>query len=343
MRTPIKFVLAAVALGLSTALAAQTLVYQQNFDSIDGWPDSDANGDLQAVYTVVGSEYLINPLKNMAYALAPAPATSPSPDMVVESDVRLDASQSESRAGIACRVGQGQNFYAFNLIASGRYEIVRLRDGDPSVLASGGIDFDPSSGVRLKATCRGAELVFAVDGRELDRVTDNDGLTGLGAGLLSVSPVVAATNAAFDNFSLSSLGGSARVSATPRSGSVTPANAGAGGGSGTSGGSIPAIEDIAFFEDSGAGEPGDRKSLFNAGNQRVYLVINLENATPAQFHIDWKAITGSDERVIQRSDYASPGNSRVWLYVERDWTPGLYRADLSINGQPAQQMEFSVY
>ena len=72
-------------------------------------------------------------------------------------------------------------------------------------------------------------------------------------------------------------------------------------------------------------------------------VINLENATPAQFHIDWKAITGSDERVIQRSDYASPGNSRVWLYVERDWTPGLYRADLSINGQPAQQMEFSVY
>lgn len=345
MRTLIQSALAAAALGMSTIVAAQSLVYQHNFDSIDGWPDSDANGDLQAVYTVVGSEYLINPLKNMAYALAPAPTLSPSADMVVESDVRLDASQSESRAGVACRVGRGQNFYAFNLIASGGYEIVRVQDGDPAVLATGAIDFDPSSGVRLKASCRGAELAFAVDGRELDRVSDSGLATGFGAGLLSVSPVVAATNAAFDNFSLSSFSGSSAVTATalPRSSAGTSTAAGGGGGNTIASGALPAIEDIAFFDDSGAGEPGDRKSLFSTGQQRVYLVVNLENATPAQFHIDWVAVMGSDERTIARSDYASPGNQRVWLYVDRDWTAGLYRADLRINGQPVEPMEFSVY
>ena len=133
-----------IALAFASAASAQQAVYTHDFDSIGGWPDSDVSGDLTAVYTVVGSEYLINPLQNMAYALAPAPASSPSPDMLVEADVRLAASQPQSRAGIACRVGSDGSFYAFNLIASGAYEIVRVKGGNGVVLASGGIGFDPS-------------------------------------------------------------------------------------------------------------------------------------------------------------------------------------------------------
>lgn len=196
-----------IALAFASAASAQQAVYTHDFDSIGGWPDSDVSGDLTAVYTVVGSEYLINPLQNMAYALAPAPASSPSPDMLVEADVRLAASQPQSRAGIACRVGSDGSFYAFNLIASGAYEIVRVKGGNGVVLASGGIGFDPSEGARLKAECRGDSLSFHANGELLGEASDGEFAEATGAGLLSVSPVVAATNAAFDNFVLSADGG----------------------------------------------------------------------------------------------------------------------------------------
>lgn len=197
--------LLAAALLLSQAALAAQPIYQHSFDQADGWPDSDVNGDLSAVYTVVGGEYLINPLQNMRYALAQAPAQSPSADMIVESDVRMAASQAASRAGIACRVGADHTFYAFAIIASGAYEIVHVRGAQGEVLRTGAIDFDPAAGTRLKAVCQGSTLRFYADGTLLGEVGDAT-LQGQGAGLLSVSPVVAATNAAFDNFLLQRAG-----------------------------------------------------------------------------------------------------------------------------------------
>lgn len=197
--------LLAIAMSLSVACAASAQsVYTQSFDQAEGWPDSDVNGDLSAVYTVVGGEYLINPLENMSYALAPAPVQSPSADMEVASDVRLAASQPASRAGIACRVGSDRSFYAFDLIASGEYEIVHVRGANGEVMSSGAIDFDPAAGARLKAVCQGATLRFYANDDLLAEVSDTR-LSGKGAGLLSVSPVIAATNAAFDNFSLAAI------------------------------------------------------------------------------------------------------------------------------------------
>jgi hypothetical protein len=337
----------ALALAFATAASAQQVVYTHDFDSVGGWPDSDVSGDLTAVYTVVGSEYLINPLKNMAYALAPAPASSPSPNMVVEADVRMAASQSQSRAGIACRVGRDGSFYAFNMIASGGYEIVRIRKGDADVLASGSIDFDPYEGARLKAVCSGAQLSFFANGSLLDEATDN-GISANGAGLLSVSPVVAATNAAFDNFSIASLGGSASAGATAtlQSSSRPVADAGNGGGDGggSYGGDLPLIEEMALYADDGAGKPGSKRSLFDSGRQRVYLVMDMDSPVPANFRAQWIAVRGSDESTVLNGNYDSPGNNRrVWLYADRDWTPGLYRVDVYANGQLLDQREFSVY
>lgn len=337
----------AIALAFASAASAQQLVYSHDFDSAAGWPDSDVSGDLTAVYTVVGSEYLINPLKNMAYALAPAPASSPSADMVVESDVRMAASQSASRAGIACRVGRDGSFYAFNMIASGGYEIVRVRKGDAEVLASGSIDFDPYEGARLKAVCSGTQLSFYANGSLLDEAIDS-GISANGAGLLSVSPVVAATNAAFDNFSIASLGGSAsaRASSAPQMPSRPVAAAGNGGGDGggSYGGDLPMIEEMALHADDGSGKPGDKRSLFDSGRQRVYLVMDMDYPTPANFRAQWIAVRGSEESTVLNGNYDSPGNNRrVWLYADRDWTPGLYRVDVYANGQLLDQREFSVY
>ena len=341
--------LIAIALitALSTPALAQRVVYSHDFDSPGGWPDSDVSGDLTAVYTVVGSEYLINPLKNMAYAMAPAPATSPSADMVVESDVRMAASQPQSRAGIACRVVGDHSFYAFNIIASGRYEIVRVRSADADVLVSGSIGFDPYDGARLKAVCRGTALSFYANGQLLDETQDSALMAGKGAGLLSVSPVVAATNAAFDNFLLSSYAGAddAPVSAPVQSRSAA-AQDGGGGGAGNGGyaSALPLVEEMALYADDGSGQPGSKRSLFESGHQRVYLVMDMEEPTPARFRAQWIAVRGSEESTVLNGRYDSPGtNRRVWLYADRDWTPGLYRVEIYVDDELLDQREFSVY
>lgn len=323
--------------------SAQTRVYSHDFEDIGGWPDSDANGDLNAIYTVVGGEYLINPLQNMHYALAAAPASSPSPDMQVVADVRLSASNADSRAGLACRVGTGLNFYAFNLVASGGFEIVRVRDGEGERLSSGSITFDPAEGARLSASCRGSELVFSANGEELARVNDSGLAPATGAGLLSVSPVIAATNAAFDNFSLSGAAGNpgGNVTATLQS---SPPDTGMSGGGQRADGALPLIEDMALHADSGAGEPGDRKSLFDVGRQRVYLVLDLSRPAAVHYRAEWKAIRGSEESTVMEGAFDSNGHDRrVWLYADRDWSAGLYRVDLYANGQLLDQREFSVY
>jgi hypothetical protein len=340
MSRQLTLIASALALACASVASAQSVVYSHDFDSVGGWPDSDVSGDLTAVYTVVGSEYLINPLKNMAYALAPAPASSPSPDMVVESDVRMNASQAQSRAGIACRVGSNHSFYAFNVIASGSYEIVRVRGEDAEVLTSGAIGFDPADGAHLKAVCRGASLSFYANGDLLDEVTDNRIGAGNGAGLLSVSPVVAATNAAFDNSG--QLRGLARRNFMARCSLQRARRSGSGGG-GTSGVS-PVIDEMALYADDGSGKPGDKRSLFDVGKTRVYLVMEMSDPVPAQFRAEWKSIRGSDETTVLNGKFDSPGNNRrVWLYADRDWSAGLYRVDVYANGQLLDQREFSVY
>lgn len=333
-----------LALSFATAAAAQQPVYQHDFDSAGGWPDSDVSGDLSAVYTVVGGEYLINPLKNMAYALAPAPAASPSPDMVVEADVRLAASQPASRAGIACRVDEGGGFYAFNLVASGSWEIVRVRGGNGEVLDSGSLGFDPSEGARLQASCRGSTLSFHANGELLGEASDSR-QSGSGAGLLSVSPVVAATNAAFDNFVLASFGGEASArAAQPSATGMAAGQGGHGGGFHAPAGELPPIEDMALYADDGYGQPGDRRSLFDAGHQRVYLVMDMDYPVPANFRAEWKAIRGSQESTVLNGQYESPGRDRrVWLYADRNWSAGLYRVDVYANGAMLDSREFSVY
>lgn len=346
MTRHLTLIASALALAFAAQASAQSVVYSHDFDSVGGWPDSDVSGDLTAVYTVVGSEYLINPLKNMAYALAPAPASSPSPDMVVESDVRMNASQAQSRAGIACRVGSNHSFYAFNVIASGSYEIVRVRGADAEVLTSGAIGFDPADGAHLKAVCRGASLSFYANGDLLDEVNDTSIGAANGAGLLSVSPVVAATNAAFDNFSIASFAGSpgGKVTAPPQSSARASTDVGGGGGGLEMGGDLPVIDEMALYADDGFGKPGDKRSLFDTGKARVYLVMEMNDPVPAQFRAEWKAIRGSEETTVLNGKYDSPGNNRrVWLYADRDWSAGLYRVDVYANGQLLDQREFSVY
>lgn len=336
-----------LALAAAPALAlAQSVLYSHGFDGSGGWPDSEANGDFKAVYGLVGSEYLINPLQAGYYALALAPVQSRSPNQAIEADIRLNASQPDSRAGLACRVEDGPRFYAFNLTHAGSFEIVRVEGGGGEVLASGPLGADAEQGVRVRAECRGDQLSLSVDGQVLATVSDTVLGSGLGAGLLSVSPEVAATNAAFDNFSLGDFGGAAAAPATAaRAQSITPMGTPnqAGSGGGFSSGGLPVLEDVALYNDGG-GQPGARQSLFDAGHQRVYVVLEMSGQTQARFRAEWRAVQGSQEQVLLNGDYDNQaGHSRVWLYADRQWSPGLYRVDVYANERLLEQREFSIY
>jgi hypothetical protein len=166
--------------------------------------------------------------------------------------------------------------------------------------------------------------------------------------LLSVAPVVASTNAAFDNFALLSFGASpasgrtATLRSTPQS-SQSSSSQGSGGGYGNAGSAMPMIDDLALFEDSGAGRPGDRRSLFPSGRQRVYLVMELAQPVRSPLTVRWVAIRGTNENQVQETNYKPNGSDRrVWLYAERNWGPGLYRADLYADGTKLDEREFSV-
>ncbi len=343
MRIPLRPLAATLALVIAPAAFAQSLLYSHDFGQTAGWPDSDVTGDLSAVYTVVGGEYLINPLRNLSYALAPAPVGAPSGDMVVESDVRLVASQPDSRAGIACRVGDGLNFIAFNMIASGGFEIVRVRNGEAEFLSRGPLGIDPAGGARLRAECQGSELRFSIDGREMARASDPSGGTNHGAGLLSLSPVVAATNAAFDNFAL--YGGGAAVASQPAS-NAAPSdfdNSGfssAGGGAGL----LPALSDMAVHADNGMGEPGERRTVFPVGQQQVFVLMEFEQPVRANLRADWYAVRGVDEtRLLSGNLQASGESTRLYLAANGNFSAGLYRVDVYADSQYIDQREFSVY
>lgn len=333
----------AAMFSLAAPLAqAQSVVYTDTFDSTGGWPDSDRTGDLDAVYTTVNGEYLINPLQSGHYALALAPVRTGGGDQIIEADIRLSASQSESRAGLACRVGPGPSFYAFDLVNNGSFEIVRVERDNARILHSGALSGDPAQGMRVRAECRGASLSLSIDGRTVASITDGSLPEANAAGLLSVSPVIAATNAAFDNFALSEVGGRTPIAAAPRA--VTPMSPPQGGGQGAGyGDRLPTIDDMALFNDAG-GAPGSRQSLFDTGSQRVYVVMEMSGATQAEFRAEWRAIRGSEESVLLNSRYDNQqGNARVWFYADRQWSPGLYRVDVYASERLLDQREFSVY
>ena len=340
-------ILASVVLALGAGAAhAQSTLYSHSFDDAAGWPDSDVSGDTHAIYTTVGGEYLINPLQAMHYALALAPVHAPDADVAVEADLRLAAGDTHARAGLACRTGSGLRFYAFNLVASGGWEIVKVDGNDQRILASGATSFDPGDGARLRAECRGAHLSFSANGRRLGDADDASFIGAGGAGLISVSPQVASTNAAFDNFKLMSFGGGPRadVAVAPRGNSpaFVPPPAHAPRAVPTSSG-LPQLTDMAIF-DNAMGKPQNRKTVFDEATQRIFVVMQLAAARNASFRAEWKNITGGAEDVVSTSNFDNAaGNARVWLYADRHWDAGLYRVDVYANDVLLDQREFSVY
>lgn len=201
-------VLALSLAGAAPACAdgAGRLVLRDDFsDASSGWLDRAATRDSDqgfAVYTDSG-QYQMTPVQDDTYGVVSAPRQAESPDVEVAADLFLYAGIGRGAGGVACRIQDLHNFYAFIARGDGGIVIVRVVDGHATTLAEGRIDQVLAGAVetRLSARCMGAELTLAAGDRPAITARDSTHERGA-AGLLVLGEKLAGTSASFDNFAL---------------------------------------------------------------------------------------------------------------------------------------------
>lgn len=199
-----------IALGLAGTAPAQTVVMKDSFtDPSSGWPNAGATHSADggmAVYTDSGS-YQMTPVKDHTFGLIPAPRQAAGGDVHIRSDLFLYAGLGAGAAGIACRIQDMNNFYAFIVRGDATVHILKVRDGKATPLAKGQVASVMAGTVdtKLSAECRGDTLRLSLN--DGDSLSARDGeLQGGKAGLFVIGEKLAGTSASFDNFELADLG-----------------------------------------------------------------------------------------------------------------------------------------
>lgn len=208
-----------IALGLAGPALAQTVVLRDSFaDPSSGWPNAGATHARDAgmaVYTDSGS-YQLTPVKDNTFGLIPAPRQAAGGDVRLRSDLFLYAGLGAGAGGVACRIQDLDNFYAFLVRGDATALIVKVRNGKPTPLAKGQVKSVMAGTVdtQLSAECRGDTLRLSL--RDGDSISARDDeLHGGRAGLFVVGEKLAGTSATFDNFELAGLGAAAPASGSP--------------------------------------------------------------------------------------------------------------------------------
>jgi hypothetical protein len=124
--------------------------------------------------------------------------------------VGVDASKlggpDDNSFGVICRYHDAENFYAFLVSSDGYYGIIKVKDGNYSMLSGKSMDFN--SGIvrgrgsnRILGVCSEDELGLYVNGSLLTIVQDSDFTDGR-IGLISGSNATPGTDILFDNLIL---------------------------------------------------------------------------------------------------------------------------------------------
>jgi hypothetical protein len=150
-------------------------LYEQNGASAEL-----ANGDLLISTSQPGQIWWTNPGKDFA-------------DTVIIVDTQVLTGPDDNALGVICRYQDSENYYVFLISGDGYYAIGRYQSGSDQVTyLTGGGEYTPSELInqgtavnQLQVSCVGNELALAVNGVELERVTDTafaSGDVGLAAG-----------------------------------------------------------------------------------------------------------------------------------------------------------------
>lgn len=202
---------------LHTALLASTLLlsltaqadrWSDNFDSrASGWPDNSETAYLDlGIGMYADGKYQMTPVAERTVGFMPSPKQPKVGDVRLESSFFMYAGLGNGGAGLACRFQDLDNFYAFLVLGSGSWKILKVADGVATTLGQGAVEqvIPGAVDTRMTAECRGTELVLRLDGQVVGRARDERFDSGQ-VGLFIGGEEIAGAHALFEDFVLETL------------------------------------------------------------------------------------------------------------------------------------------
>lgn len=195
----------ALSLGLALPAAAAEILRDDFSSPASGWTNKAATRDSDlgfAVYTDAG-QYQMTPVSDSTLGFIAAPRQADGGDVHMESDLFLYAGIGAGSGGLACRFQDHQNFYAFVARGDAVMAIVKVKDGQPTLLAQAKLKsvMPGTVDTRLKVDCSGEELRFSAQDGGSIKARDSEFRSGK-SGLVVAGQKMAGTSAVFDNFVL---------------------------------------------------------------------------------------------------------------------------------------------
>jgi hypothetical protein len=108
------------------------------------------------------------------------------------------------------------------------------------------------------------------------------------------------------------------------------------------------IAKMTMAKDNGRGDPGDETNTFKPQDHKVHCLITLKDPKEGtKVTFSWWIVDagGTKNEKLKDLDYTTDSDVKVvhgHLSTTRDWPPGKYKVEASINGKPEKTVNFNV-
>ncbi len=191
--------------GKSETSAPANALYFDNFsNSSSGWTRIN-NEEGVSDYAKGYFHILVNKAKTLLIA---NPGKSFEGDVSIEVDATKIGGSDDNFYGVVCHYKDPNNYYLFMITSDGSAGIIKLKDGEGSLI-SPGLKFLKMDGIKggkatnhIRADCIGEKLVLYANGKQVNLAYDNK-LTGGDVGVAVRSgSLEGGTDIRFDNFTV---------------------------------------------------------------------------------------------------------------------------------------------
>lgn len=189
--------------GTEPGLEKSRILYMDDFsDTESGWQTRSDDAGSSISYQHQGLRFVVNEQFTDFWSIQNI--------IIADVQIAVDASRvsgpDDNVYGLICRYSEENDYYAFVISSDGYYAILKMLDGNLSILTGSHMDFHDvinqgRATNRIRADCIDNELSLYVNNELLESVTDNDlseGRIGMLAGTKAEPGVVIL----FDNFIL---------------------------------------------------------------------------------------------------------------------------------------------
>jgi hypothetical protein len=127
-------------------------------------------------------------------------------DVYIDADAVRQGGPEDNDFGVICRYRDEDNFYYMVIASDGYYGIVKVKDGDATLLGSERMGSSESiqsgnTSNHIRAECVGSTLTLYVNGQKLDSQQDAEFASG-DVGLIASTYEEIGTDVLFDNFTV---------------------------------------------------------------------------------------------------------------------------------------------